>query len=444
MLDKVGQLLEEKKYKEAKQELNKLNNSDIAELLEDIEAKEIIKIFRLISKDKAAEVFVLLPVEQESEIIGLLNDKEAVSLLNDMYADDAVDLLEEMPANVVKKLLKKCTVETRNDINRLLNYSENSAGSIMTVEYAEIKENLTIRQAVEKLRNEIEYYETINTCYVVNSERKLIGYIHLKDIICANESDFIKDIVQKDVIFCNTLLDQEDVARMFQKYDLTAMPVVDSENRLVGIITVDDIMDVVNEENTEDIEKMAAITPTGKPYLKVGIFETWKARIPWLLLLMVSATFTGHIIQNYEAALASYVILTSFIPMLMDTAGNAGGQSSVTIIRGLSLYEIEFKDMLKVIWKEIRVALLCGITLAIVNTFKLILFDGVSLQIAMIVNLTLIFTIFLANIIGSSLPLIAKKLGFDPAVMASPFITTIVDACSLIIYFQIATHLLGI
>lgn len=444
MLDKVGQLLEEKKYKEAKQELNKLNNSDIAELLEDIEAKEIIKIFRLISKDKAAEVFVLLPVEQESEIIGLLNDKEAVSLLNDMYADDAVDLLEEMPANVVKKLLKKCTVETRNDINRLLNYSENSAGSIMTVEYAEIKENLTIRQAVEKLRNEIEYYETINTCYVVNSERKLIGYIHLKDIICANESDFIKDIVQKDVIFCNTLLDQEDVARMFQKYDLTAMPVVDSENRLVGIITVDDIMDVVNEENTEDIEKMAAITPTGKPYLKVGIFETWKARIPWLLLLMVSATFTGHIIQNYETALASYVILTSFIPMLMDTAGNAGGQSSVTIIRGLSLYEIEFKDMLKVIWKEIRVALLCGITLAIVNTFKLILFDGVSLQIAMIVNLTLIFTIFLANIIGSSLPLIAKKLGFDPAVMASPFITTIVDACSLIIYFQIATHLLGI
>lgn len=444
MLESVEKLLEEKKYKEAKIELNKLNSSDVAELLEDIDSKEIIKIFRLINKDKAAEVFAYLPVEQETEIIGLLTDKEAVSLLDDMYADDAVDLLEEMPSNVVRRLLKKCTAETRNDINKLLNYPENSAGSIMTVEYAELKEGLTIKQAIENLRKEIEYYETINTCFVVNAERKLIGFIHLKDIICAKEEDMVKDIVQKDVIFCRTTDDQEEAAMMFQKYDLTAMPVVDSEDRMVGIITIDDIVDVLQEENTEDIEKMAAIMPTHKSYFKVGIFETWKARIPWLLLLMVSATFTGKIIQNYESALASYVILTSFIPMLMDTAGNAGGQASVTIIRGLSLCEIEFKDILKVIWKEMRVAILCGITLAVANLVKLLLVDKVTMQVALVVNLTLIFTIFLAKIIGSTLPLCAKKIGFDPAVMASPFITTIVDACSLIIYFQIATHLLGI
>lgn len=444
MLESVEQLLEEKKYKEAKVELNNLNSSDVAELLEDIDSKEVVKIFKLINKDKAAEVFAYLPVEQETEIIALLSDKEAVSLLDDMYADDATDLIEEMPANVVRRLLRKCTAETRNDINRLLNYPENSAGSIMTVEYAELKEDLTIKQAIEKLRNEMEYYETVNTCFVVNAQRKLVGLIHLKDIICAKEDDLVKNIVNKDIISCKTTDDQEDAARMFQKYDLTAMPVVDSENRMVGIITIDDIVDVLQEENTEDIEKMAAIMPTHKSYFKVGIFETWKARIPWLLLLMVSATFTGKIIQSYETALASVVILTSFIPMLMDTAGNAGGQSSVTIIRGLSLCEIEFKDIIKVIWKEMRVALLCGITLAIANMVKLLLIDKVTMPVAIVVNLTLVFTIFLANVIGSTLPLFAKKAGFDPAVMASPFITTIVDACSLIIYFQIATHLLGL
>ena len=444
MLEEVEKLLEEKKYKEAKMALNKLNSSDVAELLEDIEPKEIIKIFKLMDKDKVADAFAYLPVEKESEVIGLLSDKEAVFLLDDMYADDAVDLLEEMPANVVRRLLKKCTKETREDINKLLNYPENSAGSIMTVEYAELKDNLTIKQAIETLKKEIEYYETINVCFIVNAQRKLTGFIHLKDIICANDEDLVKDIVRKDVISCRTTDDQEETARMFQKYDLTAMPVVDSEDRLVGMITIDDIVDVLQEENTEDIEKMAAIMPTHKTYFKVGIFETWKARIPWLLLLMVSATFTGKIIQSYESALASYVILTSFIPMLMDTAGNAGGQASVTIIRGLSLCEIEFKDILKVIWKEIRVALLCGVTLAIVNMVKLMLIDRVTMQVALIVNLTLVFTIFLAKVIGSTLPLFAKKIGFDPAVMASPFITTIVDACSLIIYFQIATNLLGL
>lgn len=443
MLESVEELLNQKKYKEVKDELNKLNSSDVAELLENIaDPKEIIKVFRLINKDNAAEVFAYLPVEEETEIISLLTDREAVSLLDDMYADDAVDMLEEMPSNVVKRLLQKCTRDKRDIINKLLNYPENSAGSIMTVEYAELKENLTIKKAIEILRKEIEYYETINTCFVVNTERKLIGYIHLKDIICAELDDLVKDIVQKDVIFCRTTDDQEEAARMFQKYDLTAMPVVDSEDRMVGIITIDDIVDVLQQENTEDIEKMAAITPTHKPYFKVGIFETWKARIPWLLLLMVSATFTGKIIQHYEVALASYVILTSFIPMLMDTGGNAGSQASVTIIRGLSLYEIDFKDIFKVIWKEMRVALLCGITLAAANVIKLLLIDRVTFQISLIVSLTLLCTIFISKLIGSSLPLFAKKIGFDPAVMASPFITTIVDACSLIIYFQIATHLL--
>ena len=444
MLEKVEILLEEKKYKEAKQQLNSLNSSDVAELLEDIDSKEIVKVFKLINKDKAAEVFAYLPVEKESEIISLLSDKEAVSLLDEMYADDATDLLEEMPANVVRRLLKQCTKETREDINKLLNYPENSAGSIMTVEYAELKENLTIKDAIRFLKKEIEYYETINICFVVNPQRKLEGFIHLKDIICANDEDLVKDIVRRDVIFCKTTDDQEEVSRMFQKYDLTAMPVVDSENRLVGMITIDDIVDVLQEENTEDIEKMAAIMPTHKTYFKVGIFETWKARIPWLLLLMVSATFTGKIIQSYESALASYVILTSFIPMLMDTAGNAGGQASVTIIRGLSLYEIEFKDILKVIWKEMRVSILCGITLAAANVIKLLIIDRVTIQVAIIVSLTLLCTILLAKIIGSTLPLLAKKIGFDPAVMASPFITTIVDACSLIIYFKIATTLLGL
>lgn len=445
MIERVKELLEEKKYKEAKVELNKLNSSDVAELLEDIDSKEIVKVFRLINKDKAAEVFSYLPVEHETELISLLSDKEAVSLIDEMYTDDAVDLLEEMPANVVKRLLKKCTADTRNDVNKLLNYPENSAGSIMTVEYAELKEELTIKQAIAKLRKEMEYYETVNTCFVLNLERKLIGYIHLKDIICADENDLVKDIVQKDVISCKTTEDQEEAAKMFQKYDLTAMPVVDSEDRMVGIITIDDIVDVLQEENTEDIEKMAAINPTSnKTYLKTGIFETWKARIPWLMILMLSATFTGKIIQVYEEALTAYVILTSFIPMLMGSAGNAGGQASVTIIRSLSLGDIEFEDTWKVIWKELRVAILCGLTLAVVNLIKLMVVDRVTFLVATVVSLTLLITIIISKIVGCSLPILVKKIHLDPAVMASPIITTIIDALSLVIYFQIATHLLSL
>ena len=444
MLKHVEKLLEEKDYKGVKKELNQLNNSDIAELLDDLDSKEVIKVFKLINKDKAADVFAYLSIEQEAEIITLLSDKDAVALLDEMYADDAADLIDEMPSNVVKRLLRKCTAETRYDINRLLNYPDNSAGSIMTVEYAELKENLTIKQSIENLKKEIEYYETVNVCYVVDPARKLIGFIQLKDIICANPEDLVKDVLNRDVISCKTTDDQEEVAKMFQKYDLTAMPVVDSENRLVGIITVDDIIDVVQEENTEDMERMAAIATTHKSYLKVGVIETWKARIPWLLLLMVSATFTGKIIQSYEAALSTYVILTAFIPMLMDTGGNAGSQASVTIIRGLSLGEVEFKDILKVIWKEIRVALFCGVTLAVANFLKLIIIDKVTLVVNIIVNVTLIFTICIAKLLGCTLPLLAKKAKLDPAVMINPFIKTLVDACSLIIYFKIATQLLGL
>ena len=319
MLQDLEKLLDEKKYKEAQVEINNLNSSDVAELLEDIDSKEIIKIFGLMNKDKAAEVFTYLPVDQETEVLSLLGDKEAVNLLNEMHTDDAVDLLNEMPSNVVTRLLRQCTPDTRNDINKLLNYPENSAGSIMTVEFAELKENLTIQEAIETLKKEMHYYETVNICFVLDPQRKLKGFMHLKDIICANPNDTIKDILKTTIISCKTTDDQEEVARLFQKYDINVMPVVDSEDRLVGIITIDDIMDVIQAENTEDIESMAAITTTHKPYLKVGVFETWKARIPWLLLLMVSATFTGKIIQSFEASLATCVILTAFIPMLMDT-----------------------------------------------------------------------------------------------------------------------------
>ena len=333
MIEELLKLIDEKKYKEVNNKLKEINEADIAEILEDLEDQELIKIFKLIDKDKAADVFSNLPVEKETELIALLTDKEAVALLNEMYTDDAVDLIEEMPANVVKRLLKKCPKDTRDSINKLLNYPDNSAGSIMTVEFAELKENLTIEKAIDKLRKEKEEYETLNTCFVVNPQRKLLGKIKLEDIIFSPKEELVKNIYDDDIISIKTTEDQEEVANMFMKYDLTVMPVVDSEERLVGIITIDDVIDVLEEEATEDISIMAAVTPTDKPYLKVGIIETWKNRIPWLLLLMISATFTGKIIQHYEDALAGYIILTAFIPMLMDTGGNAGGQASATIIR---------------------------------------------------------------------------------------------------------------
>ena len=392
----------------------------------------------------AALVFSYLSIENEQVIIKALSDKEAAQIIDNMYADDATDLIDEMPSNVVKRLLSNTTKETRRDINNLLKYEEDSAGSIMTVEFIDLKENYNVKDALARIKKDANHIENFDICYVLDHTRKLLGYVKLKDILINEENTSIKTLMRKVHVKVSTKTDQEIVAHKFKKYDINLMPVVDSENKLVGIITIDDIVDIIDEETTEDIEKMAAITPNDKPYNKTGVFQTYIKRIPWLLLLMISATFTGKIIQSYEKALASYVVLTSFIPMLMDTGGNAGSQASVTIIRSLSLNEIKFKDIFKVIFKEIRVAILIGITLAVANFFKLMIIDGVSITIAFIVCLTLIITVLCAKIVGSTLPMAAKKIGFDPAVMASPFITTIVDAISLIIYFTISTNLLAL
>ena len=445
MYERIYDLIEQKDIVNLKLELLKLNEADIAEILDEIDDNEKrIRIFRLLPKTIAADVFADLDLDNQQNIITSLSMKEAGTILDNLFADDAVDLIEEMPANIVTKLLKNTTKETRADINFLLKYPINSAGSIMNTAYIDLKENITVNQAIEKIRKEKEDTETLNICFVLDKERKLKGAIFLKDLLFNKPETLIKDIMETKVLYVNTYDDQEEVANSFSKYDVNTMPVVDSENRMVGIITIDDIVDIMEQEATEDIEKMAAISPTDKPYMKTSVFETWKKRIPWLLLLMISATFTGKIIQTYEEALASYVILTSFIPMFMDTGGNAGGQASVTIIRGISLKEIEFKDILKIMWKEFRVAILTGITLAAANFIKLLVIDKVNMSIASVVCLTLIITIIFAKIVGCTLPLLAKKVGFDPAVMASPFITTIVDALSLITYFQIATILLGL
>ena len=443
MIENIELLISEKKYSLLKQELITMNEADIAEILENLNEIDLITIFRLLPKDLAALVFSYLSIENEQIIIKALSDKEAGLIIDNMYADDAADLIDEMPSNVVKRLLSNTTKETRRDINNLLKYEDDSAGSIMTVEFIDLKENYTIKDSLEIIKQEANNIENIGICYVLDKTRKLLGFVKLKDILISNDDTLIKSIMHKVHAKVKTNTDQEEVAHKFKKYDINIIPVVDLENKLVGIITIDDIVDIIDEETTEDIEKMAAITPNDKPYNKTGVFHTYIKRIPWLLLLMISATFTGKIIQSYESALASTVVLTSFIPMLMDTGGNAGSQSSVTIIRSLSLNEIKFKDIFKVIFKEIRVAFLVGITLAIANFIKLLLIDRVSVTIAFIVCLTLIITVLCAKIVGSTLPMIAKKIGFDPAVMASPFITTIVDAISLIIYFTIATNLLG-
>ena len=443
-MEKIKDLIDNKQYTLLRQELSELNEADIATLLEELPEEELIKIFRILPKSIAADVFSYLPIETEQMIIAALTDREAANIINNLMADDATDLLEEMPANVVKKLLANANSETRRDINHLLRYPEDSAGSIMTVEFVDLKENLTVEQAIARIRKTGVDKETINICYVLDAQRRLLGTVSLRYLLLSDADAKIGDIMNENVISIKTLMDQEEVAMVFQKYDFTSMPVVDNENRLVGIITVDDVVDIMREEATEDIEKMAAIVPSDKPYMKTGVFETWKKRIPWLLLLMISATVTGGIILYYEEALGTYVVLTAFIPMLMDTGGNAGGQASVTVIRALSLQEIDFGDILAIIWKEARVAVLCGITLAAANFAKLMIFDRVSLSIAFVVCATLVMAVFFAKLVGCTLPMLAKKIGFDPAVMASPFITTIVDALSLMIYFQIATYVLKI
>lgn len=442
----IEELIAEKRYNELRRILIDLNEADIASIMEDAPKEERLRIFRLLKKDMAADVFSFLPTDIGQELITSLTDVEAANVINNLMADDAADLMEEMPANVVKRLLANATAETRRDINHLLKFPDDSAGSIMTVEYVDLKANWTIAKCMERIRSIGLDSETIYTCYIIDDKRKLIGTAALRYLLIADPNTTIGSIMNENVIAVHTLDDQEEVAKQFQKYDFNSMPVVDQEDRLVGIITVDDIVDIIQEEATEDIEKMAAIMPADqqKPYLRQTVFEIWKKRIIWLLFLMVSATFTGIIITHYEDALGAYVVLTAFIPMIMDTSGNAGSQTSVTIIRALSLDDIEFSDFFKVVWKEMRVALLAGLTLAAANFVKLQIVDRVSMQVAFVVCATLISTVFVAKLIGAMLPMVSKRVGLDPAVMASPFITTIVDAVALLVYFTFATHVLGI
>jgi len=439
----IKDLLEKKDYHAIRQLLEDLNEADVAELIETIDDKDdVVRIFRLLSKDNAAEVFSYIPVEYEQMIIESLTNREIGQIMNDLYSDDAVDMLEEMPANVVKKVLAATDQETRRDINSLLKYPEDSAGSIMTVEYVDLRAYMSIGDAIERIRNTGVDKETINTVYVTDAQKHLLGIMTLREIILANENEKIKDLMEDNIITVHTLDDQEEVAKQFQKYDFTVMPVVDNEGRLVGIITADDVMDILEEEATEDIEMMAAITPTDQPYMKTTVWETYKKRIPWLLLLMISASITGKIIQGFEDALSTCVILTAFIPMLMDTGGNCGSQASVSVIRALSLDEVEFKELPLIIWKELKVSIMVGATLAVANFVKILIVDQTTTIVAVVVCLTLFVTVIGAKFVGCTLPVIASKIGFDPAVMASPFITTIVDAISLLVYFNVASMFL--
>ena len=440
----LKKMLEEKQLLNLKKEISDMNEVDIAVFMEELDSDKALLVFRLLNKDLASEVFACLSSDTQEHIVNQISDSDLHYMIEDLFVDDVVDLLEELPATVVKRILRIAKPQTRNLINQFLRYPEDSAGSIMTAEYVALKKTMTVGDAISYIRKTGVDKETIYTCYVTGPQRFLEGIVSLKDLIMSSPDSIIEDIMDTNVIKCVTTEEQEEIVQTFNKYDLLALPVVDQENRIVGIITVDDVFDVMEEETTEDMEKMAAITPSEKPYLKTGVFETFKQRIPWLLILMISAAFTGSILTIYESALASCIILTSFIPMLMNTGGNSGSQSSVTVIRGLSIGEIEFKDIFKVLGKEFLVSILCGVALALANFAKLIFIDRIALDIAIVVCLTLLVTVIAAKIVGCLLPMIAKKIGFDPAVMANPFITTIVDALSLVIFFNIATYILGI
>jgi magnesium transporter len=450
LLDELEENIQNGKYSPLRSKLELLEPVDIAWLLGEVAEEERAPVFRLLPKEMAAEVFAELEPDEQEALIEVFADRELKAVLDGLYSDDAADLIEEMPANMVKRILKQTDPQKRNVINQLLNYPKDSAGSIMTTEFMDLKADMTVQEAFDRIRKVGLERETVYTCYVTDRNRKLEGVITVLELLVASPKDTVGELMNRNVIYFNTHDDQEEVARAFDKYGFLAFPIADKEGRLVGIVTVDDAMEVIEEENTEDIEKMAAIVPSDKPYLKTGIFETFKNRIPWLLILMISATFTGRIIAGFEAALATQAVLISFIPMLMDTAGNTGSQSSVTVIRSLSLDELDFKDLFRVIWKEIRVAVLCGIVLSAANFLKILLVDdlifgaAVSPLVAAAVCLTLCCTVLVAKIVGCTLPMLAKKIGFDPAVMASPFITTIVDAIALLIYFGIAILLLGI
>lgn len=450
VFDIVMGLLDNKRYQELKIIMEQMNPADIALILDEAEEKSALTLFRLLPKELASETFAYIETEQQEQLISAFSDRELRAVVNELFLDDTVDLIEEMPASVVARILKNTDSETRKQINELLAYPDDSAGSLMTLEYVYFNQDTTVGEAFERIRQVGVAKETIYTCYVTE-RRRLVGVVSLLDMLTAETDTSIREIMDPNVISVTTLEDKEHVAAAFAKYDLLALPVVDMDNRLVGIVTVDDAIDVIQEETTEDIEIMAAIAPTDKTYFRTGIFETFLSRIPWLLLLMLSATFTGMIITSFEDKLAACVVLTSFMPMLMGTGGNAGGQASATIIRGLSLGDIELRDIFRTVWKEIRVAVICGGVLAIVNFGKMMLVDRlllgnpeVTTEVALVVCLTLVVTVFVAKFIGCILPILAKAIKLDPAVMASPFITTIVDAISLLAYFVIAQSLLGI
>ncbi|MBQ6846752.1 MAG: magnesium transporter [Oscillospiraceae bacterium] len=438
----ISKLLEEKKFATLRDVMNTMAPADIAIIFDSLPAEKMPVLFRILSKELAAEAFVEMDADLQESLIRVFSDSELKAVVDELYVDDAVDIIEEMPANVVKRILSQTDRDMRKMINEILKYPDDSAGSIMTTEYVSFKPDMTVTEAIKNIRRSGVDKETIYTCYVTEKDKKLIGIVTVRSLLMADDDDEISKIMEENVISVNTLEDKEDVANKLAKYDFLALPVVDRENRLVGIVTVDDAIDVIREEATEDIEKMAAITPTDKPYLKTTVFELWRARIPWLLLLMLSSTFTGIIITHFESALAATSVLAAYIPMLMGTGGNSGSQSSVAIIRGLSLNEIEFSDIFRVQWKEIRVSVLCGLTLAGANFLKLVFLDNVGVAVSLVVSIALAVTVFTAKFVGCSLPILSKKIGFDPAVMASPFITTIVDAISLLIYFTFASMLL--
>ncbi len=443
-LEAVSDLLASRRYLELRELFSDINCADTAQILEELPQEKLPLVFRILPKEDAAEVFSYFDSDAQEHLIRAFSDQELKEVLDELYIDDTVDMIEEMPASVVRRILEIAPQEMRHSINQILHYPEDSAGSLMTTEFVRLKRDMTVEEAFVSIRRTGIDKETIYTCYVTENDRRLVGLVTAKTLLLSDSDALIEDIMEDNVISVSTHEDQESTAQMFNKYDFLALPVVDTENRLVGIITVDDAIDVIQEEATEDIEKMAAISPTDKPYLKMSVFKTFLSRIPWLTLLMLSATFTGYIITAYEQALDKLVILTAFIPMLMNTAGNSGSQASVTVTRGLSLDEIEFRDLPRVIWKEFRIAILCGITLALVNFLKLCFLDQVGFHIALVISLTLVVAVIAAKVIGCALPMLAKKIGLDPAVMASPFITTIVDALTLVVYFQIASMMLGI
>ena len=449
--DTLLKLLEEKRYYSLRDLFNTMNPADIAAVFEDIDETRLPLLFRLLPKELAAETFVEMEPEQQELLIRGFSDSELKEVIDELYVDDAVDIVEEMPANVVQRILTQAEPEMRKQINEILRYPENSAGSLMTTEYVSLRPSMTVEEAILRIRRTGIDKETIYTCYVTRGH-KLIGLVTVKDLLlCEDDDAKIESIMQEHVISVNTLDDQEQVAQMFSKYNFLALPVVDTEDRMVGIITFDDAMDVMEDETTEDMEKMAAMLPSEHPYMRSTPIEIWKNRIPWLLLLMVSATLTGIVITKFEDSLAVLPCLTAFIPMLMDTGGNSGSQACVSIIRGISLNEIEFSDLGRVVWKEIRVSVLCGVCLAAACFAKIVVVDmlllkseSVSYMVAFVVCITMAVTVCLAKIVGSTLPLLAKKLGFDPAVMASPIITTIVDFLSLLVYFAFAYSILHI